>query len=335
MATKSKDLDKPPDENNNLQRLSQSLGMSLEDVKTMMSSAGGALPGAADATMKTSAFSGTPPISVTDDIISNRGRKRSSLTKPGGKSPLWTHFTRGAKMPGNNNYYRAYCNYCRPNAKGGDKFMEGRVRNLENHLKYCASYHEAVRRNCALAMDGYGNNGETPIIYIKTLSDKATVPTRPSPLSAGYQLFSAESVHIPAGERAVVKTNLSISIPPGTYGRVTALSNLAFESNSIDIGPGVVDADYRDDVRVKVINYSSTDFQVSVGDKIAQLILEKICVAEIEVVNNLSKGEIASGTSGFSSEKVLSADYSLKESVDIPNVTKDENKRLKVESDGI
>jgi len=107
MATKSKDLDKPPDENNNLQRLSQSLGMSLEDVKTMMSSAGGALPGAANATMKTSAFSGTPPIPVTDDIISNRGRKRSNLTKPGGKSPLWTHFTRGAKMPGNNNYYRA------------------------------------------------------------------------------------------------------------------------------------------------------------------------------------------------------------------------------------
>ena len=113
-------------------------------------------------------------------------------------------------------------------------------------------YAISVRRNSALSLDGYGNgkdNGDPPIIYIKTLSDKATVPSRASPLSAGYQLSSAESVCIPAGERALVQTNLSISIPPGTYGRITTLPSNS--SIKIDIGPGVVDAHNRDDVGVR------------------------------------------------------------------------------------
>ena len=71
----------------------------------------------------------------------------------------------------------------------------------------------SVRRNSALALDGYENgsdNGDPPIIYIKTLSDRATIPSRASPLSAGYQLSSAESVRIPARGRVLVKTNWNL-----------------------------------------------------------------------------------------------------------------------------
>ena len=90
-----------PDENE-LKRLSESLGMSLEAVQTMMSSAGGTINGA----VKSSGLIGTPPMTMaptptpTTPAVTTRGRKRSSLTKSSGKSPLWSHFRRGAKMPG-------------------------------------------------------------------------------------------------------------------------------------------------------------------------------------------------------------------------------------------
>lgn len=70
-------------------------------------------------------------------------------------------------------------------------------------------------------------------------------------------------------------TDISIAVPAGTYGRVAPRSGLA-SKHSIDVGAGVIDADYRGPVKVLMFNLSNTDFKVEAGDRIAQLIVERV-----------------------------------------------------------
>jgi dUTP pyrophosphatase len=85
---------------------------------------------------------------------------------------------------------------------------------------------------------------------------------------------------IPARGRALVPTDISISVPVGTYGRVAPRSGLA-NKHGIDTMAGVIDADYRGPVGVILANLSDVDFEVKVGDRIAQLIVEKVCCLAI------------------------------------------------------
>ena len=103
---------------------------------------------------------------------------------------------------------------------------------------------------------------------------------------------------MPAAGKALVKTDLSIAVPEGTYGRIAPRSSLAWK-NSIHVGAGVIDGDYRGTVGVVLFNLSTQDFFVMKGDRIAQLILEKILIAEVEEVDEL---DITSrGSGGFGS----------------------------------
>eukprot|EP00968_Pinguiococcus_pyrenoidosus_P012587 scaffold1110_cov254-Pinguiococcus_pyrenoidosus.AAC.2 len=138
-------------------------------------------------------------------------------------------------------------------------------------------------------------------IAIKLASEDAIVPTRGSPESAGYDLYAARATVIPAGGKGIVETDLSIACPPSTYARIAPRSGLAVKK-FIDTGAGVVDADYRGLVGVVLFNFSQEDFEVSRGDRVAQLVLERICMAPIEVVEELS--ETARGAGGFGSTGV-------------------------------
>ncbi|KAK1399145.1 hypothetical protein POM88_009008 [Heracleum sosnowskyi] len=93
-----------------------------------------------------------------------------------------------------------------------------------------------------------------------------------SPLSAGYDLSSASEIKVPARGKALVPTDLRIAVPEGTYARIAPRSGLAWK-HSIDVGAGVIDADYRGPVGVILFNYSDVDFEVKAGDMIAQLII--------------------------------------------------------------
>ncbi|WWD22902.1 hypothetical protein CI109_107397 [Kwoniella shandongensis] len=135
-------------------------------------------------------------------------------------------------------------------------------------------------------------------LLVKKLSSDATTPTRGSALSAGYDLYSAEQAVVPARGKALIDLQLSIAVPEGTYGRVAPRSGLA-SKHSIDTGAGVIDADYRGPVKVLLFNYSDVDFSVQKGDRIAQLILEKVILAPIEVVEDLDATDRGSG--GFGS----------------------------------
>ncbi|WVO13585.1 hypothetical protein L204_101206 [Cryptococcus depauperatus] len=148
-------------------------------------------------------------------------------------------------------------------------------------------------------------------LFIKKLSSDATTPTRGSPLSAGYDLYSAEETVIPAQGKVLVDLQLSIAVPEGTYGRIAPRSGLA-SKHSIDTGAGVIDADYRGPVKVLLFNFSQQDFIVNKGDRIAQLILERIILAPIQEVDDLDATTRGSG--GFGSTGGFGA--SLKEVVD-------------------
>lgn len=116
-----------------------------------------------------------------------------------------------------------------------------------------------------------------------------------------YSQRSAYDYVVPAGGKELVKTDLSIAIPKGTYARVAPRSGLAWKK-FIDVGAGVVDYDYRGNVGVILFNHGKEDFEVKVGDRVAQLILEQIMTPEVVECEDLDETERGAG--GFGSTGV-------------------------------
>jgi dUTP pyrophosphatase len=112
----------------------------------------------------------------------------------------------------------------------------------------------------------------------------ATIPLRADNGCAGYDLTSIEDTSVLPGERKLVSTGLIIQIPNNTYARISPRSGLSCKG--IDIGAGVVDSTYRGIVKVLFINNSLSTYEIKVGNRIAQLILERIETPEITKVNN-------------------------------------------------
>lgn len=131
-------------------------------------------------------------------------------------------------------------------------------------------------------------------------SENATVPTKGSALAAGYDLYASESGIIPGHGQTLIKTDLTIIVPIGTYGRVAPRSGLAVK-HGISTGAGVVDADYRGEVMVVLFNHSDKDFKVEKGDRIAQLVLEQIVNADIKVITAEELDSTVRGEGGFGS----------------------------------
>ncbi|KAK1389343.1 Deoxyuridine 5'-triphosphate nucleotidohydrolase [Heracleum sosnowskyi] len=152
-------------------------------------------------------------------------------------------------------------------------------------------------------IDENGIHPTRPAHYfrVKKLSEKAILPSRGSPLSAGYDLSSALEIKVPARGKALVPTDLSIAVPEGTYARIAPRSGLAWK-HSIDVGAGVIDADYRGPVGVILFNYSDVNFEVKAGDRIAQLIIEQIVTPEVTEVDDLDL--TVRGAGGFGSTGV-------------------------------
>ncbi|KAM7239516.1 hypothetical protein CapIbe_009011 [Capra ibex] len=130
------------------------------------------------------------------------------------------------------------------------------------------------------------------------LSEHATAPTKGSARAAGYDLYSAYDYTVPPMEKVLVKTDIQIALPSGCYGRVAPRSGLAAK-HFIDVGAGVIDEDYRGNVGVVLFNFGKEKFEVKKGDRIAQLICERIFYPEIEEVQILDDTERGSG--GFGS----------------------------------
>ena len=136
------------------------------------------------------------------------------------------------------------------------------------------------------------------VLYVKRLSPKAIIPTRGSPQAAGLDLYASEGTVIPAKGRGLVKTDLSLAVPANHYGRIASRSGLALNSG-LDVGAGVVDSDYRGEIRVLLFNFGESDFLVAEGMRIAQFIVEKIMIPLVAEVDDLD--DTLRGTGGFGS----------------------------------
>ena len=159
------------------------------------------------------------------------------------------------------------------------------------------------------------------MLKVQLLSENATVPKRNSTDAAGYDLYSSEDTNVPARGRMLIKTDVAIEMPQpemcmrctgmtdGTsasrgcayvkcYGRIAARSGLALK-RGLDVGAGVIDADYRNGVGVILFNHTDETYPIKRGDAIAQLILELHITPIIEIMTSLSMTE--RGMHGFGS----------------------------------
>ena len=150
-------------------------------------------------------------------------------------------------------------------------------------------------------------------LEVKKLVANATLPVLGSVNAAGYDLHALEGTVVPGRGKVLVSTGLSFAIPVGNYGRIAPRSGLAAK-HSIDVGAGVIDADYRGEVKVLLFNFSDNDFSINPGDRIAQMIIEKYTPTELVEVEELDSTERGAG--GFGSTGVEAKTNGVKKSLE-------------------
>jgi dUTP pyrophosphatase len=135
------------------------------------------------------------------------------------------------------------------------------------------------------------------------LHEKATLPTRAHDNDAGLDLYAAESARLAPGARVSVGTGLAVQIPDAMGGLVLPRSGLALKHGvTLVNSPGLIDPGYRGELRVLLLNTDPTlEFQISPGDRIAQLLLVPVAHATpllAEALDESTRGEGGFGSSG-------------------------------------
>jgi dUTP pyrophosphatase len=128
------------------------------------------------------------------------------------------------------------------------------------------------------------------------------LPRYQSDDAAGLDLAAAldAPVVLAPGERRLVPTGLALAIPPGFEGQVRPRSGLALRHGvTVLNGPGTIDADYRGEVKVLLINHGAEPFTIAPGDRIAQLVVASFARVELELVEDLDP--TARGDGGYGS----------------------------------
>lgn len=140
-------------------------------------------------------------------------------------------------------------------------------------------------------------------LKIKKLKEKAIIPTRATQGSAGYDLYACidEPIELKSGERTVIPTGIAVELPSNEYAVfIFARSGLGIKYGiSLSNGVGVVDSDYRGEVCVGLINTSKSDYTINPNDRIAQMVVMPVCVADVVVSDELSDTQRSTG--GFGS----------------------------------
>lgn len=140
-------------------------------------------------------------------------------------------------------------------------------------------------------------------INIEATVDGAHMPKRQTPGSAGYDLHSGELevVTIEPGERKLIGTGIKFELPPGLAGKIMSRSGLATKVN-VDHKAGLVDSDYRGEVKVVLHNHGRNPFTVHLGDRIAQIVFFRPETPEFTWVDMVAdateRGEGGFGSTG-------------------------------------
>lgn len=135
-------------------------------------------------------------------------------------------------------------------------------------------------------------------LKIKKLHKDAVVPHFAKPGDAGMDVYAVESLTLEPDERGVVKTGLSFEFPHGYVVLVWDKSGISTKTGVTTLA-GVVDADYRGEVGIAVINLGQESYTFEKGKKVAQILIQKVEQPEIEEVEDLS--ETSRGDGGFGS----------------------------------
>jgi dUTP pyrophosphatase len=142
----------------------------------------------------------------------------------------------------------------------------------------------------------------TDELQFQRLHPSARVPARARPGDAAYDLACVEGFALAPGERAMVPTGVAVAIPPGVAGLVLPRSGLAIRHGVTCVNsPGLVDPNYRGELRVILVNLGAERFVAAAGDRIAQLLLVPYLSPAPVVVDVLPDGGDDRGVGGFGS----------------------------------
>ena len=139
-------------------------------------------------------------------------------------------------------------------------------------------------------------------LKVRRLDAGARLPTRAYPGDAGLDLYALEDAVLAPGERASVRTGIAVEIPGGQAGLVLPRSGLAAKhSIALVNAPGLIDAGYRGEVRVLLLNTDRTEpFAISGGERIAQLVVVRVETPAVVEVEELALSERGAGGFGSS-----------------------------------
>ena len=137
-------------------------------------------------------------------------------------------------------------------------------------------------------------------LKIKKLKPEALIPSYQTSLAAGFDLHSIEDYILKPMERKLIKTGLAFEIEEGYEVQIRPRSGLAYKHGiTVLNSPGTVDADYRGEIMVLLINLGNEIFEIKKGDRIAQAVVASVIQAEFEEVSELSATKRGKG--GFGS----------------------------------
>ena len=137
-------------------------------------------------------------------------------------------------------------------------------------------------------------------MQIKLLNENAKMPSFAHEHDAGMDLYAAEEIAISVGKRAQVKTGIAVAIPDGYVGLIWDKSGISHKSGLKVMG-GVIDAGYRGEILVGMVNLGDTEHLFKVGDKAAQMLVQKVEHPTLVVVEDLEvtlRGEKGFGSTG-------------------------------------
>lgn len=139
----------------------------------------------------------------------------------------------------------------------------------------------------------------TVTVALRKLDEDLPAPAYAHPGDAGADLVSAEDVKVPAGGRVLVRTGVAIALPDGYVGLVHPRSGLAARLGvTVLNAPGTVDAGYRGEIMVNLVNHDRVTAEIRRGDRIAQLVVQRVERAHFHVVDELPESPRGVGGHG-------------------------------------
>jgi dUTP pyrophosphatase len=140
-------------------------------------------------------------------------------------------------------------------------------------------------------------------LKILKLDPAAILPRYEHPGDAGLDLFALKDYELLPGDRQLIQTGIALELPPHTEAQIRPRSGLALKHGiTVLNSPGTIDAGYRGEIGVILINLGQKPFTVTVGMKIAQMVIAPVLQVNLETVNTLSKSQRGEG--GFGSSGV-------------------------------